>query len=57
MRQPLDKHMTSNFPGLLVALGLNGAVCSDQAAVPDFRGWVCGWVGESVAQGRRAWVS
>ena len=36
-QQPLDNHMTSHFPGILAALGLNRETCGALLASPDFR--------------------
>lgn len=37
IRQPLDKHMTSHFPGVLAALTTNKNVCTEMAVSAEAR--------------------
>lgn len=37
VRQPLDDHMMSQWPGVLAALGLNQEACEEAVEVPEYR--------------------
>jgi hypothetical protein len=37
IKQPLDDHMVTHFPGVLLAITYNSLVCFDTVHVPELR--------------------